>query len=185
MPLLRKEPDIFPEDLLDGELSSDNRRWWALYTLSRREKQLMRLLRGSKTPHYGPLVPRRYRSPAGRIRVCHQPLFSNYVFLYGNDDDRGDALATNCVSRSITVDDGMKLATDLRRVQRLIMLGQPMTPEARLAEGTQVRVRNGAFAGFEGTVLRRANEVRLLVAVRFMNQGVSVALDDCQLEQVA
>ena len=47
-----------------------------------------------------------------------------------------------------------------------------------------MRVRNGAFAGYEGTVLRREQETRLLVAVQFMEQGVSVKLEDCQLELI-
>jgi transcriptional antiterminator RfaH len=49
----------------------------------------------------------------------------------------------------------------------------------------RVRVRSGAFADFEGTIIRRAGETRLLVAVDFLQQGASVQLDDCQLERVA
>ena len=50
MPILNKEEDLFPHDLLDdlaaGEYETvfpadeETPRWWALYTLSRREKQL-------------------------------------------------------------------------------------------------------------------------------------------------
>ena len=42
----------------------------------------------------------------------------------------------------------------------------------------------GAFAGYEGVVLRREQETRLLVSVKFMEQGVSVKLEDCQLELI-
>jgi len=36
--------------------------------------------------------------------------------------------------------------------------------------------------GFEGRVLRRHQQTLLIVEVRFMNQGASVALDDCQFD---
>jgi capsular exopolysaccharide synthesis family protein len=150
-----------------------------------REKQLMRILRGLRIPFYGPTVARRYRSPSKRLRICHQPLFSNYVFLYGNAGQKRAALTSNCVSRWFEVPDGAQLTADLQRIRRLIETGRPLTPEARLAGGARVRVRSGIFAGFEGVVIRRENEVRLLIGVRFMNQGASVLLDDCQLERVA
>ena len=40
-------------------------RWVAFYTLSRREKDLMRKLEASGIPFYAPLIRRRMRSPAG------------------------------------------------------------------------------------------------------------------------
>jgi len=71
---------------------------------------------------------------------------------------------------------------DLDQIQRLIETGEPLSPESLLVPGDVVRVKNGSFAGFEGTVVHRQNETRLLVAVNFMQQGASVLLQDCQLE---
>jgi transcription antitermination factor NusG len=186
MPILTREPDLYPTDLLErflgGELEGCN--WWALYTLSRREKELMRRLRALDIAHYSPLVSRRHRSPAGRVRTSHVPLFANYVFMCGDEIQRYEALTTNCVSRDMVVPDGIQLAGDLHRLHQLIELGHPLTPEARLQAGTPVRVLSGPFAGFEGVVIRRENTTRLLVAVKFMQQGASVLLEDCQLERL-
>ena len=63
-------------------------------------------------------------------------------------------------------------------------MGVPLTLESRLEAGQCVRVRSGAFMGYEGVVLRREQETRLLVSVKFMEQGVSVKLEDCQLELI-
>ena len=48
MPILKRENDIFPHDLLDNEdlLTDESLVWWSIYTLSRREKELMRRLAG-------------------------------------------------------------------------------------------------------------------------------------------
>ncbi len=129
-----------------------------------------------------PIIERRYRSPAGRYRRVYDPLFSNYVFVYGDSVARYTAQTTNCVSRWEEVGDGLGLTQNLAQIQRLIETGVPLAPESRLLPGDQVRVKTGSFAGFEGTVFQRKNETRLLVAVRFMQQGASVLLEDCQLE---
>jgi len=188
MPTLAAEIDIFPSDLLDREEwthDAEDRCWWALYTRSRREKELMRRLRALEIPFYGPTIERRGRSPQGRVRTSFIPLFSNYVFLYGNASERYKALTTNCVSRDLSVIDGAQLAFDLRQLHQMIESGAPVVPESRLEAGVAVRVRSGPLAGHEGIVLRRRGETRLLVAVRFLQQGASVQIDECDLERLS
>src|ERR1700730_229246 len=100
MPILAREIDIYPEGLLDRcELGyAAGAKWWALYSLPRREKELMRRLRRLEISFYTPIVTRPTRSPTGRTRVAHVPLFSNYVFLHGDESDRYRATTTNCIS---------------------------------------------------------------------------------------
>ena len=89
-----------------------------------------------------------------------------------------------CVQKVTEITAAGEFLSDLRQVRDLIDLGVPLTIESRLEPGQQVRVRSGSFAGYEGTVIRREQETRLLVCVRFMEQGVSVKLEDCQLEPI-
>jgi hypothetical protein len=187
MPTLAAETDLYPYDLLDREdwQNDEEHRWWALYTRSRCEKELMRRLRGLEIPHYGPTIEKRGRTPRGRIRTAFIPLFTNYVFLYGDASQRYAALTTNCVSRDLPVFDGSQLAADLRQLRQMLSSGVPVTPESRLQPGARIRVRSGPLTGHEGTVLRRRGETRLLVAVRFLQQGASVQIDECDLEPLS
>ncbi len=182
MPILRFEPDCYPDNLLLE--TSAEAPWWACYTRARQEKQLMRRLRQADIGHYAPIIARRYRSPAGRIRESFLPLFANYVFVRGDEMARYAAVCTGCVSRSLAVTQPELLLADLIQIQRLIQIGAPLASEARIDSGDRVRVRNGQFAGFEGLVIRRQQQTCLIVEVRFMNQGASVVLDDCQLEVI-
>lgn len=187
MPILPREPDIYPEDLLDSaEPLADEwpATWWAIYTLPRREKDLMRRLRKLEIPFYSPLVERRTRSPAGRMRTSHVPLFPSYLFLFGDQEQRREALTTNCISRCLEVPDGTGLVGDLRRIRQLIESGEPLTPEAQLESGTPVVVRSGLLAGLEGVVIKRHGQTRLLVAVEFLQQGASILLEDVQVERI-
>ena len=191
MPILAREPDIFPEHLLDpaddatmANSVANSATWWALYTLPRREKELMRRLRAWELPFYSPVIERRKQSPQGRVRKSYVPLFGSYVFLCGGEEQRYRALTTNCVSRCLVVPDSNRLVDDLRQIRRLIQADVPLTPESRIQPGTRVRVRSGSLMGVEGVVVRRQNKERLVVAVRFLQQGASLLLEDFQVEAI-
>lgn len=193
MPLLKQEPDLYPDGLLgdgaDGAIVSSfsqdpEAKWFAVYTLSRHEKKLMRQLYARQIPFYSPLVGRRFRSPNGRARTTFEPIFPNYVFLCANESQRYTALSTNSVSRCLVVPSPQELIRDLRRIRQLIATGAALTPETQLAPGDLVRVKSGPLKGVEGVVLRRENEVRLLVAVRYLQRGASVVLTDNSFEAI-
>lgn len=183
MPLLAAEPTLYPESLFEECREVDDP-WWVMYTLSRQEKTLCRHLRAARVPHYCPIIERRYRSPGGRARVTHLPLFSNYVFVRGSESIRYHTVSTGCVSRCLSVSDPAEFVTELRQLHQLIRLGAPLTPEDRLEPGMRVRVKNGPFAGVEGVVIKRHSETRLLVMVNFIQRGASIELGDYELEQV-
>lgn len=186
MPILPREPDTFPEDLFEEHRLAEQAegRWWAIYTLPRREKELVRRLRGLGIWHYCPLVARKYRSPAGRRRTVWVPLFPSYVFLLGTEMDRYQAFSTQCVSRTLEVADQQELVQDLLRIRRMIESGLPVTPEAHLEPGHRVRIRSGPLIGLEGVVIRRRGQDRLLVAVQFLQKGASVEIADFQVERI-
>lgn len=191
MPILPKQRDIFPDGLLDAIGGDDpalhaapGGRWVAFYTLSRREKDLMRRLEAAAVPFYAPMVRRRLHSPGGRVRTSFVPLFPGYVFSLVDDEQRRTALATNTVARWIPIIDEPMLVEDLRAIKTLVDTERPLTPEARLEPGQPVRVRSGALRGIEGTVVKRRGTERLMVAVRFLNQGASIELEDVDLERL-
>ncbi|MCA9130579.1 MAG: UpxY family transcription antiterminator [Planctomycetales bacterium] len=183
MPLLKREIDLYPEYLLEEERATQSD-WWVMYTMSKQEKKLMRQLVGLNIPFYSPVIERRYRSPNGRLRHSYEPLFSNYVFVCGDETTRYKTVCTGSVSRWLPVEQVDELVSDLRQINRLISTDAPLSPESRLEPGQRVRIRSGPFAGYEGVIVRRDKDVRLQVYVRFMEQGVSVAIDDCQADPI-
>ncbi len=112
------------------------------------------------------------------------PLFPGYVFMFGSEQERILSLTTNRVSRILEVADPSHLRAELEQINRLIHCGAPLTVEQRLAPGNRVRIKHGAMAGLEGTVLVRRGKTRLIVAVTLLQQGVSVEVDDFSLEPI-
>ena len=184
MPILKEEPSIFPDNLLEsGILESSGSRWWVVYTKARQEKAFSRELFAFQVPFYLPLV-KKTTIAKGRKRFSFVPLFSGYVFLYATEAERIKSLTTNRISRILTVNDPEQLIYDLEQLHRLIASDAPLNVEQLLAPGNRVRVKQGALMGLEGTVLVRRGVTRLLVSVNFLQQGASVEVEDYLLERV-
>jgi hypothetical protein len=72
----------------------------------------------------------------------------------------------------------LKLHADLGRVYKLLVSGMPVTSEDNLQPGARVLITTGSFAGLEGTLLRRDNQLRFVVEVELLQRGVSLEVDD-------
>lgn len=182
MPILKQEVDFHPENLF--ETMGEYEHAWLFYIISRREKDFMRKLMPRNIAFYGPVIEKRYRSPNGRFRTSFIPLFSNYVFVFGSENDRFEAMSTNCVSKYTEVTDKEQLIHDLNQIRAVLHSGVPVLQEQKIGKGQEVHVINGPFKGFDGKVIRRENKTRLLVHVKFIDKGVSMEIDEAQLQAI-
>ena len=184
MPYLKAETSIFPPDLLSGftEDPSD-RRWWVLHTKPRQEKAVARILVKGKIPFFLPLVARDHVQRGVKVH-SYVPIFSGYVFLFGTDEERISSLATNRLANVLPVESGEQLLADLCQVQRLVECNAPLTVERRIVSTQRVRIKTGPLEGTEGIVERRKGKTRLVVLVRFIQQGASVEMEDWMLEPI-
>lgn len=184
MPILLPEVQCYPADLLEPPASAELKRcWWIVHTRSRQEKSLARDLLERQIPFYLPQVLRS-SIVRGRKRTASIPLFSGYLFLFGDEGDRYRSMTTNRVAQTLPVLEQQELVEDLRQIRSLIERKAPLTTESRLKAGDRVRVKNGPFAGVEGTVVSRCRKTRIVIAVRLIQQGVSLEVEDCQLEPI-
>lgn len=186
MPILSREADVHPADLLDAcdDIERFERHAWAVvYTTSRREKSLARHLLASDIPFYCPMIARRTRSASGRVRESFVPLLSSYMFLFCTKEQRLRAFQSNCISRWLDVTEPEQLVSDLRNIRALIDVGAPLTPEAQLQPGEHVMITSGPFSGIEGEIVERRGQQHLIVSIKYLQQGVSVLLDEVYLQK--
>jgi len=175
MPILAAEPDLHPSDLFDNA-ASDTRRWWVAHTLPRQEKAFARLLQRDDFPYYLP-CDRRRTKVRNKVVLAQVPLFSGYVFVMAVDEERVRLLNTKRLAGLLEVRDQDRLWQDLRRVRRILDLGRPVTLEQRLNPGTPVTIRSGPLAGMMGTVVKCRGGFQFVVAVDFLQRGISVTVD--------
>ena len=195
MPLVALETCLYPESLLaaTSEAASSpaiatadesKSQWWVLHTRPRSEKTLARKLHMREIGFYLPLYEHRLPA-AGRVRSSYLPLFPSYVFLFGDGEQRRQALETNLVVQTLPVADQPRLRSDLQAVRRVLESRQNVTPEQRLQPGTPVRIVAGALAGLTGVVTRRGRQLCFVIEVRFFAQGVATEIESWMLEPAA
>jgi transcriptional antiterminator RfaH len=182
MPILSGEISLHPSGLLEADPRTEGDRIWSVvYTKSRQEKAVARELLKSDTPFYLPLIPTD-RVISGRRFRSLLPLFSGYLFQCGSIEQNFQTQLSSRVSQVLPVPDPEQLCRDLSYVQRLIEADSPLSQESRLSPGDRVRVKHGSLQGLEGTIIRREKTTRLLIAVSYLQQGVSVQIDDFMVE---
>lgn len=185
MPILTKESECFPEDLLTSAAATDwdNRCWWVLHTRPRAEKALARKLRGLSIQHYLPQYERQYRRQRRLIR-SYLPLFPGYLFARATPEERGAACLAQQVAGVLAVHDQETFHQQLRSIETLVSSGSEIAPEERLEAGDRAEIIAGPFKGREGTVLRRGGRLRLLVALDFLEKGASVEVSTSDIRWI-
>jgi transcriptional antiterminator RfaH len=179
LPKLFERPEVW-----QGE---DERHWWVLQTRARCEKVLLEKLGAmGEIEFYGSMLMEESRSPNGRQKTVQHPLFSNYVFLYGNEEDRRKAMTTNCVAHALHVPDHeqRKLTVDLRQFFTLILNHAPLTPVDQLIKGDPVHIKAGPLKGIIGTFIKREQDSKVLIACDFLQKGALVSIEKCNIEPI-
>jgi transcriptional antiterminator NusG len=174
MPILEREPDVYPEGLF--ELDGASFLWWVAHVRSRQEKVLARRLGPMEIPFYLPLREHKIRRN-GRSIVSSLPLFTSYVFFRGSNEVRYQALQTNLIVQVLDVLDQDLLGRELFQLRTLQLSGAPLIPHVYMEAGDTVSITEGPFKGYSGVVLREKGRLRMVVSVSMLRRSVSVELD--------
>jgi transcriptional antiterminator RfaH len=188
MPILPAEPDLYPTDLWQGyNLNGGDgrsRKWWCLHTKPRQEKATARDLRSQKIAYYLPQVVHEDRTPQGRKTRSVLPLFTSYLFLLGDEQERVLSLKGNRLVRVIDVPDQGEMHHDLRQIHQLLASGLAVGAEPVVPVGARVRIQSGPLTGIVGRVIRRGKRDQFVAVVHFLGSGATVDLEDWQVEQL-
>jgi transcription antitermination factor NusG len=173
MPLLKREPDVFPADLFESFPAEP---WVVAHVRSRQEKVLARYLAPLRIAFYAPQREKRTRRN-GRNFVSYLPLFPGYVFLRADASARAHVRRSGVIVRLIEVPDPDGLQRELAQIHRLQRSGARLSPCRPLETGEAVRVVDGPFQGYWGIVVRERGAERLLVSVSLLRKTVSVEFE--------
>jgi transcription antitermination factor NusG len=181
VPLLKRGPEVFPQDLFD--VSPEKSAWTVAHTRSRQEKVLARHLESLGIAHYLPQYERQVRR-SGRQFLSYLPLFPGYVFLRPDASARTDVFRSGVVVRLLEVRDQDLLHVELRQLRALQEAGAELIPYTDLAVGDSVRIVEGPFRGYRGQILRSPSGPRLIVSVSMLRRNVAVEFDRSSLARL-
>ena len=159
-------------------------KWFALYTTSRHEKRVAEHLSQRQIECYLPLYRSERRWSDGSRVTLELPLFPGYVFIHISRSQRGHVLG---VPGAVAVVGGTggepaPLPDATIETLRTGLKLRPVQPHPLLTAGQRARIRSGAFAGFEGIVVRSKNGFRVVLTLEHIMQSYAVEVDLSDLE---
>ena len=158
---------------------SEGKRWYAIYTRSRYEKQVHRLLTGNGTEAYLPLV-KSWRIWSDRRKQVELPLLPSYLFVHTNPENPHtyfDILNTPGVVRFITFE-GKAVAIPDRQIDALKRLNEYGIDMACMddtpAPGTPVEVVSGPMKGVGGEVIHTGKGQQLILRIDTLDKCITL-----------
>jgi transcription antitermination factor NusG len=161
--------------------------WYAACTRSNYEYKIAQDVRSKGISHYlpGTVETRQWKD---RRKELFVPLFPGYVFtrFADNSVNRLSVLKTPGVVRFLAVGSSLQAIPDheIEAVRMLLASRRHCFPHPFLRDGCWVRVRRGALAGLEGTLIRHRGSSRLVISIDALSQSVATELDAADVEPI-
>ncbi len=174
---------LFQEEIPVPVTTQPQRRWFAVYTASNHEKKVQQHLRMRDVETFLPLytVTRRWKN---RTTVkLELPLFVGYVFVRIARTESARVLAVPNVR--FIVGDGHKALPlpdeDIETLRSGLHLRQ-VDPYPYVKVGAPVRIRSGPFAGLQGVIVRKDDQLRVVLSLDLIKRSIAVHVSADELE---
>lgn len=160
--------------------------WFAAYTATHHEKRVHEQLRERNVESFLPLYRTRRSWKKRRPEIVDLPLFPNYVFIRISRLERTVVLSTPGVFSIIGSGpnawelpereiEALRQGVALRRVQ----------PHEYLVVGERARVRSGIFEGLEGVIVRKKNNLHIVLTLDQIMRSVAIEVNAEELEPLS
>lgn len=160
--------------------------WFAAYTLAHHEKHVAAILAARHLESFLPLYTALHRWRNRCEKGIDLPLFPNYVFVRIAPRERVRVLQVPGVVSLVAF--GGKLAPlPDRQIEalRCSISERKLEPHPYLVVGQRVRIRVGALRGLEGVLVRRKNNLRVVLALDVIMQSVALEVNAEDVEAAA
>lgn len=168
-----------------AHLATNDARWFAVYTHSRHEKAIAKHFVQRNLATFLPLYKKVHHWTKQSRVTLELPLFPNYVFVQIAPHQRVSVLAVPGVlgivghghnSSALSDADMESLRTGLER--------NKLEPHPYLVAGERVRIRAGAMEGMEGILVRKKNELRVVLTLDLIQRSVAAEVNADDVEPV-
>lgn len=154
-------------------------RWYAVYTCSRREKQVARLLEDRGVENFLPLYQRKARRFHNATRPL-LPLFPGYIFVHIGSRDCLRVLQVPGVVKLLTFR-GLPAEIEdheIGAMRVVVQKGFAVHPHPYVEPGRLVEIHGGALRGTRGYVIRRNKHWRVILSVNALGQSIAVEVNE-------
>ncbi len=159
--------------------------WYALQTRPRHEKRVAQEVRAREIEALLPVHRCRNRWRNGVTAVVELPLFPCYLFVHVPLCERLRLLQLPGVI-GFAVNSARPTALAQQDIDAVRMLSTAcgVKPHPFLKLGDRVRIIAGPLTGMEGILLRRKNELRVVLSLDFILRSIAVEVSEFDIEPV-
>jgi transcriptional antiterminator RfaH len=172
----------YPDNAITKNVT-DEQLWYVVYTKPRHEKALAWNLMQRKVSYFLPLIKKKQAS-IKRVRYSFAPLFSSYLFIKANHDERIQALQTKRIVQTIHVANQSLLVKEMEVIYKAITNRDVNEYTSKLKKGQKVKIIAGPLLGIEGILLEQKNERFLIIEVESINKTIRVEIESDRIEPI-
>jgi transcription antitermination factor NusG len=171
--------------LVLNHVEGNDARWFAVYTNSRHEKCVAKHFDERQIESFLPLYQKLHHwRKRNRVRL-DLPLFPNYVFVHIAPQQRISVLAVPGVLGMVGRGQIASALPDAEiESLRIGLQLRKFEPHPYLVAGERVRIKAGSMEGMEGILLRKKNELRVVLTLDLIKRSVAVEVDALDVEPV-
>jgi len=186
-PLTHDRPPQGHTALDSHPIAMTSSKWFALYTTSRHEKRVAQHLSQHQIECYLPLYRAERKWSDGSRVTLELPLFPSYLFIHIPRNERTRVLGIPGALAVVGGTGGEPAALPDATIDSLRtgLKLRSAQPHPFVTAGQKVRIRSGAFAGFDGIVVRSKNCFRVVLTLEHIMQSYAVEVDLSDLEPLA
>lgn len=178
-------PEI-SHDVLGTQQPHCDKRWVAVYTASRHEKQVQRQLADKNTDSFLPLYNAKREWKKRKSVDIDLPLFPNYVFARIASGQRLLVLGTPGVFSIVgSRREAWELPERELEALRSATLLRTLEPHPYLVVGERARVRSGPLAGLEGVIVRKKKNLQIVMSLDQIMRSVAIEVEAGELEPLS
>ncbi|WP_454802287.1 UpxY family transcription antiterminator [Mucilaginibacter phyllosphaerae] len=164
-----------------------NRNWMVLYTRSRWEKKVDKLLSDQNIASFCPLV-KTNRQWVDRVKLVELPLFNSYLFVNATPTELNKAIQTNGVLTYISHCGKPAVIKDveIERIREIVnnYTNIETVPWNDINIGDNVEVKDGLLANHRGEI-QQIHGRSVLMVIENMNCALTVKIDQKNLTRSA
>jgi transcription antitermination factor NusG len=171
--------------LVLDQVEGSDARWFAVYTNSRHEKCVAKHFAQREIESFLPLYQKLHHWRKRARVLLELPLFPNYVFVHIAPHERTSVLAVPGVLGMVGRGQIASALPDAEiESLRVGLQLRKFEPHPYLIAGERVRIKAGSMEGMEGILLRKKNEVRVVLTLELIKRSVAVEVDTQDVEPV-
>jgi transcription antitermination factor NusG len=157
--------------------------WYAVHTRSRHEKAIAARLTTQAADVFLPLHRSRHTWNNGVHAEVDLPLFPCYIFVKIGQQDRRRLLQTpGVIGLAASSAQPTAIPNDEIAMLRIVTAQFAAEPHPYLRCGDRVRIINGSLSGFEGILMRRKQEYRVVLSIEAISRSVAVEVSEFDIE---